>query len=170
MKRVLLRMPFESEGDWEAEIDRSVERDIERLQSEIEEATTPHEDDRKFLKALEAGDVDYEAILRAAGPEYVTQFSEAASAVLGVDLDLRFETMQFGADTAIGASMPITVARKLLKAAKESGAVERSAHFDDIDAGGWGDLLERWLPDASDLEERVFADMAESTDVFYPLG
>lgn len=66
--------------------------------------------------------------------------------------------------------MPVTVARKLLKAMKKSGVVERSVSFDDVDADEWGDLLAQWLPDASDLEERVFADMAESPDVFHPLG
>jgi hypothetical protein len=170
VKRVRLRVPFASEGDWEGEIDRSVDRDIERLREEAwDPMRPPCEDDRELLKALEAKDIDYETIFQAAAPEYVEQFSKLASADLGVDLDLRFETFQCGPDTAIGASMPIAVARKLLQVMKKNGVVGRGTRLDDMDADDWGDLLEHWLPNADDLEERIFSDMAEATNSFCPL-
>ena len=54
----------------------------------------------------------------------------------------------------------------MLKAMKAKGSCPTQS-FGDIDAER-GDLLTRWLPDARDLEARVFTDMAESKDGFYP--
>lgn len=89
IQKVIVSLPFDGYDDWDAEIERSIEREIERLEDE-------EGDDGDFLAALKRGDVDYDAIYDQAAAEYVAQFDEVASEELGINLSLRFERWNEG--------------------------------------------------------------------------
>ena len=151
IQKVIVSLPFDGYDDWDAEIERSIEREIERLEDE-------EGDDGDFLAALKRGDVDYDAIYDQAAAEYVAQFDEVASEELGINLSLRFERWNEG---GIFASMPVAVAKRLL------GTSDKTPQ--DLDLLTWNELFCDRLSDVEDTTETIFSHLAESTDVFYPV-
>jgi len=151
VKTVIVSVPFEGYDEWGAEIERSVERDIERLESD-------EDSDEDHLAALRAGDVDYDAIYDAAANEYVSEFDELASEELGIKLGLQFESRT---ESEIFVSMPVASGKRLLGKSEQV--------LPDLDSLGWNEFLCNGLSDVADTMQRTFANMAESTDVFYPI-
>jgi len=150
-QKVIVLLPFDGYDEWDAEIESSIERDIERLENE-EGA------DEDFLASLKQGDVDYDPIYDEAAKEYVAQFDELASEELGIKLSLRLESWN---ERGIYASMPIAVAKRLL------GPSDKKPQ--DLGAFTWNELFCDRLSDVDDTTATIFAHLAESTDVFYPM-
>jgi hypothetical protein len=147
---IIARLPFDELGEWKDEIDRSVERDIERLEAD-EDA------DEDFLISLRNGDIDYDAIFERAATAYVTAFDGSASRELGSALSLRFHHIDGG---DIFASMPIAIASRLLRVLDSPA--------EEVATRDWERLLYEKLENCEGIQQAIFAHLAEATDVFYP--
>ena len=148
---VIVSLPFNGYGEWDAEIELAIERDIERLEGE-EDA------DNDFLAALKKGDVDYDAIYDDAARKYVSYFDRLASEELKIELGLQFKGRR---DFEILATMPAAAAHSLLR---KAGYGRKK-----LDSLEWNALLCNELSDVDETMTDVFAYLAESTDVFFPL-
>jgi hypothetical protein len=80
-----------------------------------------------------------------------------ASREQGFELSLRFDRIDTG---NIFASMPIVAARNLLQDSDEPP--------EKVGPSGWEWLFRENLQDCEETFQIIFAQMAESTDVFYP--
>jgi hypothetical protein len=77
---------------------------------------------------------------------------------LGIKLSLRLESWN---ERGIYASMPVAVAKRLL------GPSDKDPQ--DIGPFTWNELFCDRLSDVDDTMQTIFAYLAESTDVFYPI-